>query len=124
MSKLRQVISERVHRWALKRQGRDSGVITLHSGRTYILPTAVGLVFALTTFAMLLGSMNYNNNMSFALTFTLAALGLVAMHQCQRNIVGLEIKFAGVDPVFAGQAALFRIALRNRSSKRRYQMQL
>lgn len=124
MSKLRQVISERVHRWALKRQGRDSGVITLHSGRTYILPTAVGLVFALTTFAMLLGSMNYNNNMSFALTFTLIALGLVAMHQCQRNIVGLEIKFAGVDPVFAGQAALFRIALRNRSGKRRYQMQL
>ncbi len=121
---LRQAISGRIERWAQKRQGQDRGVITLHSGRTYILPTSVGLVFALMTFAMLLGSMNYNNNMSFALTFILAGLGLVAMHQCQRNLVGLEIKFAGADPVFAGQAAVFRISLRNQSRKRRYQLQV
>ena len=122
--KLRQAITRRVHGWAFKRQGRDQSSITLHSGRTYILPTGVGLVFALMTFAMLLGSMNYNNNMSFALTFILVGLGLISMHQCQRNLVGLELQFAGAEPVFAGQAAIFRIALHNRSAKRRYQLQL
>jgi uncharacterized protein (DUF58 family) len=90
----------------------------------YILPTGVGLVYALTAFAMLLGSMNYNNNLSFALTFLLASLGFVAMHQCQRNLVGLEISFAGVESVHAGQTAEFRIAVHNRSRNRRNHMQL
>jgi hypothetical protein len=61
-------------------------VTVLRPGRVYILPTGVGLVFALMTFAMLLGSMNYNNNLSFVLTFFLIGLGFVAMHQCQRPV--------------------------------------
>ncbi len=120
----RERLTARVARWARKRQGRDARVTTLASRRIYILPTAVGLVFALTAFAMLLGSMNYNNNLSFVLTFMLAALGFVAMHQCQRNLVGLEVSFAGVEPVHAGRPAEFRIAVRNRSRTRRYHVQL
>jgi uncharacterized protein (DUF58 family) len=72
------------------------------------------------TFAMLLGSMNYNNNLSFVLTFLLVGMGFVAMHQCQRNLVGLEVHFAGVNPVFAGQSARFRIAVTNHSKSPRY----
>jgi hypothetical protein len=53
----------RVRRWARHRQGIDAAVTRLRPGRVYILPTGVGLVFALMTFAMLLGSMNYNNNL-------------------------------------------------------------
>jgi uncharacterized protein (DUF58 family) len=75
-------------------------------------------------FAMLLGSMNYNNNLSFVLTFLLAGLGLVSMHQCQRNLVGLELTFAGAEPVFAGQAIRFRIAVANRSKNARYGIRL
>jgi len=84
----------------------------------------VGLIYALMTFAMLLGSMNYNNNLSFVLTFLLIGLGFVAMHQCQRNIVGLEVSFAGVEPAFAGQAALFRIAVTNNSKNPRDRIRL
>ena len=91
--------SRRVQRWARKRQGIDAPVTRLQSRRVYILPTGVGLVFALMAFAMLLGSMNYNNNLSFLLTFVLIGLGFVSMHQCQRNLVGLEVSFAGTDPV-------------------------
>jgi uncharacterized protein (DUF58 family) len=90
----------------------------------YILPTGVGLVFALMTFAMLLGSMNYNNNLSFLLTFMLIGVGFVAMHQCQRNLVDLELSFAGTEPVFAGQAAMFRIAVTNRSRNARRRIRL
>ena len=103
----------RARGWALKRQGIDQPLTRLRPGRVYILPTGVGLVFALMSFAMLLGSMNYNNNLSFLLTFLLAGLGFVAMHQCQRNLVGLEIAFAGVEPVFAGQSLRFRVILHN-----------
>jgi len=77
-------------------------------------------VFGLMTFAMLLGSMNYNNNLSFILTFILIGIGFVAMHQCQRNLVGLELTFAGTDPVFAGQSIRFRVAITNQSKSARY----
>ena len=115
-------MTERAARWAKKRQGSDRNVTRLESRRVYILPTGIGLVFALMTFAMLMGSMNYNNNLSFILSFLLASLGLVSMHQCQRNLVGLDISFAGVEPVFAGQAAEFRIAVSNQSRNYRYNL--
>jgi len=120
----RQAVEARVSRWAKKRQGTDSLATTLESRRIYILPTAVGLVFALMSFTMLLGSMNYNNNLSFILTFMLTSLGFVSMHQCQRNLVGLELSFAGVEPVFTGQAAEFRIAITNHSKNHRPHLQI
>jgi len=76
------------------------------------------------SFTMLLGSMNYNNNLSFVLTFLLTSLGFVSMHQCQRNLVGIELSFAGVDPVFAGQAAKFQVAITNHAKIRRPHLQL
>ena len=124
LSSYRRKAQDRVRRWAKKRQGTDQPLTRLESRRIYILPTAVGLVFALMTFTMLLGSMNYNNNLSFVLTFLLVGVGFVSMHQCQRNLVGLEIAFAGVDPVFAGQAAEFKIAITNHSKNRRPHLQI
>jgi uncharacterized protein (DUF58 family) len=121
---LGRTLTRRAERWARRRQGTDAASVRLRSRRIYILPTGVGVVFALTTFAMLLGSMNYNNNLSFLLTFLLTGLGFVAMHQCQRNLVDLEVSFAGVDPVFAGQAAGFRIAVTNHSKHRRHNIRL
>ena len=114
----------RVRRWARKRQGIDESTTRLRPGRVYILPTGVGLVFGLMVFAMLLGSMNYNNNLSFVLTFLLIGIGFVAMHQCQRNLVGLELTFAGTDPVFAGQSIRFRIAITNQSRSARYGLRI
>ena len=121
---LQSAADRRFKTWVRRRQGLDSRTTTLGSGRVYILPTGVGFVFGIMAFAMLLGAMNYNNNLSFGLTFLLAALGLVSMHSCQRNLVGLEIAFAGVEPVFAGDVARFRIALNNGSRNGRYQLRL
>ena len=123
-SNVRENAELRVRRWARKRQGIDAATTTLRPGRVYILPTGVGLVFGLMAFAMLLGSMNYNNNLSFVLTFILIGIGFVAMHQCQRNLVGLEMSFSGTDPVFAGQSIRFRIAITNPSKTARYGIRL
>ena len=99
--------------WIRRRQGPDRGAITLRRGRIYILPTGLGLVFGVTVFAMLLGSLNYANNLGLALTFLLAALGVAAMHACHRNLESLVARPVGVDPPYAGADAVFRIALSN-----------
>ena len=120
----RNLAAARVLRWARRRQGTDPATTRLTPGRVYILPTGVGLIFGLMALAMLLGSMNYNNNLSFVLTFLLVGIGLVSMHQCQRNLVGLEITFAGAEPVFAGQAIRFRVAVSNHSKNARHGIRL
>ena len=116
--------SKRVRQWARRRQGSDAATTKLGPGRVYILPTSVGIVFGIMALAMLLGSMNYNNNLSFVLTFILVGVGFVAMHQCQRNLVGLELTFAGAEPVYAGQSIRFGIAVTNHSRNARYGMRL
>ncbi len=123
-SSLKAGASERVRQWARRRQGSDASTIRLRPGRVYILPTGVGVVFAIMAFAMLLGSMNYNNNLSFVLTFILVGVGFVSMHQCQRNLVGLELTFSGAEPVFAGQSIRFGIAVTNHSRNTRHGMRL
>ena len=121
---LRTTAVERVGRWARKRQGKDPATTRLRPGRVYILPTGVGVVFGIMAFAMLLGSMNYTNNLSFVLTFLLIGIGFVSMHQCQRNLVGLELSFAGTEPVFAGQTMRFGVAVTNHSKSPRYGIRL
>ena len=87
--------------------------LTLVSRRLYILPTSIGLTFAIVCFAMLLGSMNYNNSMGFALTFLLAATGLVAMHRCHQNLAGLRIVDVQCPSVFAGDTTHIALLAEN-----------
>ncbi len=102
-----------MHDWIRQRQGPDREAVTLRRGRIYILPTGLGVAFGVMLVAMLLGSLNYGNNLGLALTFLLAALGVVAMHACHRNLEQLVARPAGTEPPFAGQDAVFRIALSN-----------
>jgi uncharacterized protein (DUF58 family) len=98
--------------------------VALQRRRVYILPSGLGVGYAFLVFAMLLGSMNYANSMGFALTFLLTGLGLVAMHHCHRNLEGTEVRFVGAQPVFAGDLAVFRIALLNSDGGQRYELVL
>lgn len=106
--------------WAEARQGVDPDPVTLQRRRVYILPTRAGLVFGLMTFGMLMGSMNYSSSMGFVLTFTLAGLGLVAMHHTHRNLEGLMLRAGRAEPVFAGQVARFHLVARNEGGLPRY----
>lgn len=117
-------IGEQGRRWARRRQGVDPHRLELAARRIYILPTRTGLAYALTVFVLLLGSMNYNNNMGFALTFLLTGVGLVTIHHCHRNLVGLRLDFQGVAPVFAGQQAQFRFIAGNSRAMHRWQIRV
>ncbi|MBA3565094.1 MAG: DUF58 domain-containing protein [Gammaproteobacteria bacterium] len=122
--RLARSIRESARRWAQRRQGIDNDTVVLHRRRVYILPTQLGVAYALMLLAMLLGSMNYGSSLGLALTFLLAGLGLVAMHHCHRNLVGLKLTAGDAEPVFAGQAALFPVTLESPSRGARFELQL
>ncbi|HEX9207360.1 MAG TPA: DUF58 domain-containing protein [Steroidobacteraceae bacterium] len=113
LQRLRQRLEQRAHAWILRRQGRDVDPVVLRRNRIYILPTRLGLAYAAMLFAMLLGGMNYNNNLGLALTFLLASLGLVAMHHCHGTLAGLRLRLVAAEPAFVGNLLRFRWLLEN-----------
>ena len=92
---IRESIGERTRRWARRRHGQDPPQLILASQRIYILPTPSGLVYAVLLATMLAGSMNYNNNLAFALTFLLAGIGIVAIYHTHRTLSGLRVQYLG-----------------------------
>lgn len=102
---------EAAARWARKRQGADAATVTLHRRRLYILPTRLGLTYAVMLMAMLVGGLNYGSNPALAFTFLFAAAGWVAMHQCHANLLGVQCTVQGTAPVFAGDTTLLTVVL-------------
>lgn len=118
--RLRGLITDTAREWARRRQGPDTAPLALRRQRIYILPTAHGLVFALMLLGMLLGAMNYNNNLGFAITFLLAGMGLISMYHCHGNLEGLELSEGSCEPVFAGETARPGLVLENTRDRARY----
>ena len=73
---------------------------------------------------MLLGSINYGANLAYAMTFLLAGLVLVILHHCHNNLLGIKLRFAGAEPVFAGELASFRIAVSNNSNTAKNEIEI
>jgi uncharacterized protein (DUF58 family) len=65
-------------------------------------------------------SINFSNNLIFAMTFLLIAIALVGWHFTRANLSGLHAADWRADPVFAGQTAVFRLQVENRGSQDRY----
>lgn len=116
-------LQQRFRSWAFRRT-TESGSITLNQRRIYILPTRRGLGFALVLGLMLLGNINYNLSLGYMLTFLLTTAGSLTMLHAFRNMAQLEVRAGRVDPVFAGEAAGFRLHFHNRSALSRYQLTL
>ncbi|WP_019022461.1 DUF58 domain-containing protein [Thioalkalivibrio sp. ALE23] len=91
-------------RWINRRHAHDGEHARLGRDRIYILPTRAGYTLLGIILIMLLGSINYANNMAFLLTFLLAGIGHNAIWYTHRNLLGLEIRPLPIDPVFAGNA--------------------
>ncbi len=101
-----------------------AGAAKIGPRQIYILPTRYGIIFGLLLLLMLIGSINYGNNLAFFLTFMLAGLGVVAMLHTWRNLVGLELMPGPNAPVFSGQTASFEIHLTNNRNSERPNIQL
>lgn len=122
MRSLLSSIRSKSRAWARRRHGIDPDPTEISARRIYIVPTGLGLAFALMLFAMFLGAMNYGNNLALGLAFVLGSLGLTAMHYCHRNLAAVRVASAASEPVFAGEQARFRIALENHAPLARHEL--
>lgn len=113
-----------MQRWIMRRQGLDRDPLELQKRRIYILPTRLGFAYAAMVFAMVLGGMNYNNNLGLGLAFLLVSLGLVTMHHCHGTLFGLGLRLLATESGFVGRPVQFRLLLENRAAVPRPRIEL
>src|SRR5438876_36703 len=106
----------RIANWIYGFTPPERGTVTLVHRRVYIVPTQLGWLFALTLAILLVGSINYALSLGFALTFLLAGMGLAGMVHTARNLARMAVSVGRAEPVFAGEAAQFRLYLEARSA--------
>jgi uncharacterized protein (DUF58 family) len=116
--RIRERARRRWQRW-INRRIPPAKIVTLDQRRIFIFPTRTGLAFLFTLLIMLVAAINYQNNMSFALTFLLANLFVIAVLHTFANMAGLTIHAVRASPVFAGQRSEFEILL-SRNNGRNY----
>ena len=105
-------------------EGPESGPIFLSQRRVYILPSKMGVYFGAMMLVMLLGAINYNNNLGFALTFLLASICIVGILHCYRNLLHLRIDVGPVPSVFCGDTVSVPVILDNQQHDTRYAVKL
>lgn len=98
------------NRW-LKRRIPPASRVHLNHRQIFIVPTRAGLGLLLLLIIMLLGAINYQNSLVYAVTFILGSLFWVSLHHTYRNLASLQLHAAGSQPVFAGEAAPLHIRL-------------
>ncbi len=116
VQRYRKRAEQRWRRW-LNRRIPPAKSVVLEQRRVFIFPSRTGLVLLL---LMLVAAINYQNNMSFALTFLLANLFVVAILHTFANLSGLRIQAVRATPVYCGQTAEF-VVLLSGSNGRAYQ---
>ncbi len=113
-------------RWAnwLDRRIPRASSVTLDQRRIFIFPSRTGFFFGACLLVMLVAAINYQNNMSFALTFLLANLFVVAVIHSYANLSALTITALGADDAFAHQRTAFRLRLSAGGRRGHYALQV
>lgn len=85
--------------------------------RIYIAPTRPGMVFVLFLLAMLLGSINYGNNLGFLLTFLLGSMGVVSLFYTHGSLKNIRLESVEIPRVFAGVEAGILLSFSSQKKK-------
>ncbi len=80
---------------------------------TRFAPTRFGWMFIIALACMLMGSINYNNNLGFLFTFLLGSMALVSIAHTYGNIKGIAVETVRTQPIFESQDAVFEIILQH-----------
>ena len=113
-------LTVRITTWIAGRRGSEAGEVLLDRRRVYILPTVPGLAFGAAVLVLLIGSINYSLQLGYLLTFLVASMAIVGMHSTHSNLAQLVLRGARVEPVFAGDVAVFEITATNPGTLDRY----
>ncbi len=89
----------------------DSLLLTQRN--VYILPTRAGWMLAGTLIVLLIGSINYQLNLGYLLTFLLAGSAAAGMVVCHNTLRGLRLHLLPPQPLFAGGLATLDVKLVN-----------
>ena len=108
------------NRWLFQLRDGEPGEVTLTSRRVFIVPTRAGLSFTLLLLIMLIGALNYNLGLGFALTFFTAACAVADMVLTAKNLALLKLAPGRAQAVFAGDEAQFELRLANPTRLDRY----
>ncbi len=104
----------------LRRNRAENGPILLDRRRIYVFPNRHGMILALVLLAMLVGAINYNNSLAYALTFLLAGLTVVSILHTFRNLHRLRFHVGHGEACFVGEQAAFPLAVDNRGHPARF----
>ena len=123
----RLAIGQRFEDWILDRVRRLRGPaelpLTLEYRHIYVMPTVFGAWFGVLLALMVVGGLNFNNNMTLLMAFLLGSLALLTTLLAYRNLAGLRLDAIRVEPVFAGETATFHLLLRNPEARHRFALQ-
>lgn len=106
-------LQARFLRWALRGNAPEAAPIILTQRRVFVLPSRQGLAYALSLLVMLIGAINYNLSLGYALVFLLAGLGTTTILHTFRNLAQLQISPGHSIAAFAGEPAVFAVVLAN-----------
>ncbi len=92
--------------------------------RTYILPSKLGLYYAVLCLILLVVAFIYGNNIAYASCFMLVSLGIVTIFQTNFNVHRVSIKTLPIIDDHAEHPVSFKILLENKSSLPSFQIQI
>lgn len=117
-------INSQYERWLNARIERKGNRLVLGTRSVYVVPTRYGFIMACVLFLLLLVATNYSNSMAFMLTFLVASICLIGMYQTYGNMSQLEFKTTPVEPIFAGQNAVFSFVVTSLNNRSRFNIYL
>ncbi len=85
---------------------------TIKKKQISLLPTPYGILFIIILLGMLIGSVNYANNLGFLLTFLLGSMAFVSTIHTYKNLAGVQLISVGSGPVFANDKTVFQFVFR------------
>ncbi len=111
---------QRMDAWIALRNPASTDQILLHNRRLYILPTRFGYLYAIMQFVLLLAAINYQNSMTYVLTFLLTALGIISLWQTHKNLLGLTIQLKTPRPVYQQETLNLEFIISHSNQSNRY----
>ncbi len=124
ISVVQKLLRKQTDKWLFQLKDAEPGEVLLVMRRVFIVPTKAGIAYAGLLLIMLIGALNYNLGLGFALTFFAGACAVADMWLTARNLAFLTLAPGRAQPVFAGAEALFELHLLNRSTRERYALWL
>ncbi len=116
-------LKRRLDGW-IRRRARAEPPLTIAYRQVFILPTQFGWLLGLLMFGMLMGSLNFNNNLGLLTAFIVAGLASNSTLLAYRNLRGLQIRRCTAQPVFAGTPALLNISFINPEQRERSALEI